>query len=99
MPNIMYSPTAQLVQVEDFPADCERTVKGALYVRPGRTAVVSDGEVAHLQRRGIPFSVIGPKVPLAAPAVPVSRAGAQPSKVMTLPGQDGPVKASTDAEK
>lgn len=67
MPNIIYSPTAQLVQVEDFPDGCERTVKGALYVRPGATAIVSSGEAAHLKAKGVVFSVLGPKVPLTPP--------------------------------
>lgn len=73
MPTITYSPTSQLTQVEDFPADCERTVKGALHVRPGTTAVVSEGEAAHLKARGVAFSVAGAKrraVPLAAPKQP-----------------------------
>lgn len=98
MPNIIYSPTAQLVQVEDFPDGCERTVKGALHVRPGAFAIVSDGEAAHLKRKGVPFSLVGPKVPLAPPAKPSSPVAKSSGPLLPLPGQ-GPVKAPTDGEK
>lgn len=59
MPTIIFSPTAQLQQVDDFPKDCERTVTGAIHVRPGGTYVVSEGEAAHLKSKGIVYSVTG----------------------------------------
>lgn len=95
MPNILFSPTAQLVQIEDFPEDCERTVKGALYVRPGAMAVVSDGEAAHLKQRGVSFSVVGPKVPLAPPTKPGAPAKAPVQPMTGL----GFLQAPTDSEK
>lgn len=98
MPNILYSPTAQLMQVEDFPENCERTVKGALHVRPGATAAVSDGEAAHLKRRGVPFSVLGPKVSLKPPAKPVAPTKTQPTAVSPLPSA-GPITPPTGGQK
>jgi hypothetical protein len=86
MPTIIYSPTSQLSQVEDFPADCERTVKGALYVRPGATAVVSDGEAARLQARGIVFTVVGGPKPVPVAALPAPKPPSKPSApIATLP--------------
>lgn len=79
MPTIIFAPTTQLTQVEDFPADCDRTVKGALHVRPGATCVVNDAEAEHLKKRGIAFTVsastkaapLPAPVPSAGPAEPV----------------------------
>jgi hypothetical protein len=36
-------------QIEGFPADCERSVKGSLHVRPG-TLVITAGELEHLRK-------------------------------------------------
>ena len=36
------------VCVEDFPSDSERSVKGALHLRPGRSLTVTDDEYAYL---------------------------------------------------
>lgn len=102
MPNIIYSPTAQLVQVEDFPADCERTVKGALYVRPGTSAVVSDDEAKHLKARGIVFSVVGaskpPKPPPKPAAPPAQASNLSGPPLITLPAV-GPQKGSQADQK
>lgn len=95
VPTIIYSPSAQLIQVEDFPTDCERTVKGALHVRPGSTAIVSDGEAAHLKQRGIAFSVSGPKAaltPAKAPAPPDDK-DAGPSSSLKPAAPSGPPQA------
>lgn len=74
MPNIIISPTAQLQQIDDFPESAQRTVEGALHIRPGATYVVSDGEAAHLASKGIKFSVSGkPK------AVPIGKATTDPA--------------------
>jgi hypothetical protein len=97
MPTIIFSPSAQLQQIDDFPADCGRTVVGAIHVAPGRTCVVSDDEAAHLKARGVVFSVAG--APLKPPAA--SRAGrkpapAAPPPTTPLPGQSpGPFGAPT----
>ena len=70
MPTIIYSPSSQPRQVDDFPADCERTVKGALHVRPGSTCVVSDGEAAHLKASGVQFAAVAQPRPSARKAPP-----------------------------
>ncbi len=74
MPTIIFSPSAQLTAVEDFPKDCARTVKGALHIRPGATCTVTDGELAHLKTLGVAFVVAGPKKPpqtaVASPSAP-----------------------------
>jgi hypothetical protein len=76
MPNIIISPTAQLQQVDDFPDTVERTVEGAMHIRPGATYVLSDGEASHLASKGIKFSVSGkPK------AVALSKATTGPAPV------------------
>lgn len=36
-------------QIEGFPADCERSVKGALHIRPG-TLTITEGELEHLRK-------------------------------------------------
>jgi len=36
------------VCVEDFPSDSERSVKGALHLRPGRSLELTDDEYAYI---------------------------------------------------
>lgn len=99
MPNIIYSPTAQLTQIDDFPEDCERTVKGALYVRPGQSAIISDGEAAHLKARGISFSVAPSRQRPAPPAAPATPAK-QGQPLASLPGiPSAPQKAPQGEQK
>jgi hypothetical protein len=69
MPTIIFSPSSQPQQVEDFPEKCDRTVKGAIHVRPGSSCIVSDGEAEHLKSRGVAFIVAKKSpVPEVAPA-------------------------------
>lgn len=94
MPTIIFSPGAQLSQVDDFPKGTERTVKGAIYVAPGRTSVVSDGEAAWLKSRNVPFRVVGqplkpPTLPVAAPKPPTPGAGPIGGLPPTPPGPLG----------
>ena len=35
--------------IEGFPEDCERSRKGSLHLRPGRTLELTDDEYAHLK--------------------------------------------------
>ena len=93
MPNILYASTAQLAQVEGFPEGCERTVKGALHVRPGSMAVVSEGEAAHLRARGVLFTVIAPPARPSA-ARKAIRPAAGPSGSSTSTGE--PVASSEE---
>ena len=67
MPVIQFRRNAKQIQVEDFPKECKRTVEGAMYVRPGATAVITDAELKHLQDRKIPLLVVPEKAP-AKPA-------------------------------
>lgn len=78
MPTIIFSSTAQLQQVEDFPSSCKRSVDGALHVRPGATCVVTDQEALHLNSKGIKFSVSGRAKP-----VPLSKAATDPAPAPT----------------
>jgi len=81
MPTIIFSPSSQLKQVEDFPASVERSVKGAIHVRPGTTCVVTDGEAAHLKARGVVFTTAGPK------PTPPARVGTTPERPTVNPGR------------
>lgn len=108
MPTIIFSPTAQLQQVEDFPDNCERTIKGAIYVRPGGTCVVSDCEAAHLKSKGIVFTVAGaPKLgatastsPAPTPAKPPSAPKAPLPGLPSNPfGGAAPTGAQSDTEQ
>jgi hypothetical protein len=99
MPTIIFSPSAQLLQVEDFPADTERTVKGALYVRPGATSVVSDGEAAHLKKLGIAFTVSGAPKVAALPAPKPPLAPSLPVASLPSPSVPAPGSAPTGASK
>lgn len=63
MPVIQFRRHAKQVQVEDFPKGCERTVEGAMYVRPGATAVVTDAELKHLEKCKIPLLVVSKDTP------------------------------------
>lgn len=94
MPTIIFSPSAQLTQVEDFPADCERTIKGALHVRPGATCTVTSGEAEHLKKRGIAFMAVGKwKGPSAEPLPgALSPVSPLPSSTEALPDEP-PVQA------
>lgn len=65
---IIFSPIAQVVQIDDFPEDIKRTIKGALHVKPGATRVVTEEEAAHLKARGIHFTVIGQPTKPSKPA-------------------------------
>lgn len=76
MQTIIFSPTAQLSQVDDFPVDCERSVKGAIHVRPGASATVTEREAEHLKKKGIPFAYIKAAKPL--PTAKVVQPGATP---------------------
>ena len=38
-------------QIDDFPKDCERSRKGALYVRPRSTLILTAGELKHLRAK------------------------------------------------
>jgi hypothetical protein len=90
MPTIIFSPSAQLQQIDDFPADCQRSVKGAIYVAPGRTCVVSDCEAAFLKKRAVAFSVVGaplkPPTPPAPEHKPPTPAPTPSGTLPTLPG-------------
>lgn len=92
MPTIIFSPSAQLSQVEGFPPDCERTVKGALHVRPGATCIVSDGEAAHLKASGVDFTVAGESKPKALPAA--KKASPTPKGAPASPELPLPVSGS-----
>lgn len=96
MPTIIFSPSTQLSQVEDFPTDCERTVKGALHVRPGATQTVSDGEVAHLKKCGIAFAVVGALKTMPVPAPVEPPASTLPVVPVPLPS---PALTASGAEK
>jgi hypothetical protein len=85
MPTIIFSPTAQLQQVDDFPKDCERSVTGAIHIRPGSTVVVTDGEAAHLKTKGIVFSVVG-RARAAAPSATPSATLPPTAPLKPLPG-------------
>ncbi|MGD9749391.1 MAG: hypothetical protein AB7W59_00185 [Acidimicrobiia bacterium] len=58
-------------QIEGFPADCERSVKGSLHVKPG-TLLVTEGELEHLRKHHKDVArrlrVVGPVKEPAAPA-------------------------------
>lgn len=74
MPTIIFSPTTQPQQIEDFPPDCERTIKGAMHVRPGSTQIVSQGELVHLKTTGLKFTEVKPKPPPLPAATPAKAA-------------------------
>jgi hypothetical protein len=59
MPTIIYSPSALVQQVDNFPKEVERSLKGALYIRPGATVTVTDGEAKHLKTQGVQFIEVG----------------------------------------
>lgn len=92
MPVIRFSPQAQALQVEDFPKDCERSCKGALHVRPNTTAIVTKGELAHLQKLKTPLYVVpvddpAPKEPQkAVQATPALGAADTPTATSGAPG-------------
>lgn len=54
--------TPHPINFEDFPPECDRSVKGALRLHPGGVLHVTAGELAALQSAGIDLRV------LAAPA-------------------------------
>ena len=38
-------------QIDDFPADCERSVKGSLHIKPGSSLSLSYDELAHIEEK------------------------------------------------
>lgn len=69
---IQVSQVSALRQIDDFPAQAERSVKGAIYFHPGAVKDVTADEWAHIQKAHPDFSkmctvLVAPKPP-AAPA-------------------------------
>jgi len=92
MPTIVYSPGVQVQQVE-IPKEVERSIKGALYIRPGATVTVTDGEAKHLKAQGVKFIEVGAK------ATGKGKADAAPVKtgeVRPVPGVVAPGAAPSD---
>jgi hypothetical protein len=72
-------------QVEGFPADCARSVRGSLHVRPG-TLELTEGELAHLRKHhkdiARRLTVVTPKPapkPVAAPATKAAKPAPEPA--------------------
>lgn len=89
MPTIIFSPSAQLSTVDGFPKECERTVKGALHIRPGATCIVTDGELAHLKTLGVAFVVTGARKSTQAPQTAVAQPSVPPPAPSSKPKVSG----------
>lgn len=79
------------LQIEGFPADCARSQKGALHVRPG-TMTITDGELSHIRkhhkevaRRFVVRPVVAKPAPVAAatPTPPPAEAPEAPEATPT----------------
>jgi hypothetical protein len=92
MLTIVYSPGVQVQQVE-IPKEVERSIKGALYIRPGATVSVTEGEAKHLKAQGVKFIEVGAKATAKkkADTAPVKTGEVQP-----VPGVGAPEAGPSD---
>jgi hypothetical protein len=86
MPSVRLKTRAPL-DVEGFPADAERSVKGALRLTSGAPAYVTNDEAAHLGAIGAPVVITpDPAPPRPAPApVKKTKPAAKPKTTSSKP--------------
>lgn len=48
---ILVTKSANLTQVEGFPENCERSVKGAIHIRPNTVTIMTLGELEHIKQK------------------------------------------------
>jgi hypothetical protein len=89
--HVVVPPTVGTRQIDGFPSDCERSVQGALHVRPG-SMQLTEGELEHIRKH---HKDVARRLTLK-PARPAK--AAEPAKTpTTLPAPPDEAEGDTEA--